>query len=126
MLYYIFYYTFLIFTIFIAAYRIDADTPWDDFILKKIKLKKKTMRFFLCKNKSVGILNASLIMQCFGYLCIPIGLIAMLYILINNYEYDKVVSMLFCMAVIAIIALAGFYSTIILIISIIMNRKKKK
>jgi len=125
-LYYLFFTAFVIFTIFIAAYRIDEDTTCDNFIFKKIKLKKKTMKFFFVKNKVSGILNVSLLMQCFGYLCIPIGVIAMLFIIINNYVYDKVVSMLFGMAAMAIIALAGFYSTTILIISKIINRRKKK
>ena len=109
---------------FMLGYRIDEYTSPDGFIFKKIKLNKKTAKFFFYKNKVSGILNASLLIQCLGYLCIPISLIAILVILINNYVSDKVVNMLFCMVAMSIMALAGLYSTIILIISKIMNRRK--
>lgn len=124
MVYYILLFAILIFCLFLLGYRIDISIPSDNMILRKIKLKKSTARFFICKNKKEGLLNAALFLQCLGYLLIPIAITVSSVLISKRYNENVEFNRYFGIAIFSTFGILVLYYIAVLILSKIIDRRK--
>lgn len=121
LIYYLWFFGFLIFCVFMSAYRLDELLTVKAHFFKRIKLNKTISKFFLYKDKRNGILNIALIFQIIGYMAIPLSIVLTCIFILKGYSSNFEFNRSFGKAIFYILTGMG----IVIIMLMIINRRWK-
>ena len=116
LIYYLWFFGFLIFCVFMSAYRLDELLTVKAHFFKRIKLNKTISKYFFYQDKRKGIRRIALIFQILGYLLIPISIVLTCIFVLKGYTGNFGFNRSFGKAIFSALPVLGAFMITLMII----------